>query len=444
METYEDRKKRLISEIQSADGDIGLQKDTSNLFRDRDATQKKKLNVKHFNHVLEVNTVERWADVEGMTTFEAFTDGTLAHGFVPAVVPQLKSITIGGAISGVGIEASSFRHGLVHETVMSMDVLLPDGRVIHATPDNEHKDLFFGIPNSYGTLGYVLKCRVKILPAKKYVHLEYVKFEDRQPFFDAIERACTQSFDYVDGVIFNSHEMYLITGTFVDDAPYTHDYTFLKIFYKSIRKRRDDYLTTRDFIWRWDTDWFWCSKNLGMHNPLLRLIMGRRRLNSITYGKIMRWNARTKFSDRFIEPLRGGHSESVIQDICIPIKHSPAFFDFLLSEIPVLPAWVCPTKSPNPSHRFSLFSFDESQLHIDFGFWDIVRTKEKHERGYFNKKVEAKTMELDGMKSLYSEAFYDRETFDRLYNAKDYVLLKQKYDPHGRLKGLYEKVVLRA
>ena len=53
---------------------------------------------------------------------------------MPAVVPQLKTITLGGAVAGVGIESSSYRHGLVHDTVLELDVLLGDGRVVTCTP----------------------------------------------------------------------------------------------------------------------------------------------------------------------------------------------------------------------------------------------------------------------------------------------------------------------
>ena len=49
---------------------------------------------------------------------------------MPAVVPQLKTITLGGAVAGVGIESSSHRHGLVHDTMLELDVLLGDGRVV--------------------------------------------------------------------------------------------------------------------------------------------------------------------------------------------------------------------------------------------------------------------------------------------------------------------------
>jgi FAD/FMN-containing dehydrogenase len=345
----------------------------------------------------------------------------------------------------VGIEASSFREGLVHESILAMEILLADGRVVSATPTNEHKDLFFGIPNSYGTLGYVLKVRAKVIPAKKYVHLQYTKYTDAVQFFHDLDITCKDTHaPYVDGVIFGKNEMVLITGTFTDDAPYTHDYTFMNIFYKSIKHRSEDYLTTHDYIRRWDTDWFWCSKNFGMEHPLLRFLMGRTRLHSVTYQKIMRWNNRTKFSQRYIQPLARTHSESVIQDICIPVSNAPAFLDFLLKEIRILPIWTCPTRSPDASKVFPLFPSDHSELQIDFGFWDFVKTKESFPPGHFNTLIEQKTMELRGLKSLYSQSFYDKETFWRIYNHSAYIALKNAYDPGRRLKDLYEKCVLRS
>ena len=88
-----------------------------------------------------------------MITYDDLTRACLAQGVMPAVVPQLKTITLGGAVAGVGIESSSWRYGLVHDTMLELDVLLGDGRVVTCTAENEHSDLFFGFPNSYGTLG---------------------------------------------------------------------------------------------------------------------------------------------------------------------------------------------------------------------------------------------------------------------------------------------------
>ena len=77
--------------------------------------------MRQFRDVLSVDAAAGTLDAEGMTTYEALTDACLARGVMPAVVPQLKTITLGGAVAGVGIEASSHRHGLVHDTMLELD-----------------------------------------------------------------------------------------------------------------------------------------------------------------------------------------------------------------------------------------------------------------------------------------------------------------------------------
>src|SRR2546426_6359186 len=112
------------------------------------------------------------------------------HDALPIFVPQLKSITIGGAAAGVGIEASSFRYGLVHDTLLALEVLLADGSVVTCAPDNKHRDLFYGFPNSYGTLGYALKVTARTVPVKPYVRLQHVRHTQAEKFFEDLEARC--------------------------------------------------------------------------------------------------------------------------------------------------------------------------------------------------------------------------------------------------------------
>ena len=160
MNAHADKKAHLAVELaaSAAEGTaaIGLAKKTSNLFRDRATKPAPKVNLSQFHDVIRVDPDTGVVEAEGMITYEALADATLRHGAMPAVVPQLKSITLGGAVAGAGIEASAFRRGLVHHTVAALEVLTGDGRIVSCTPDNEHRDLFFGFPNSYGTLGYAL------------------------------------------------------------------------------------------------------------------------------------------------------------------------------------------------------------------------------------------------------------------------------------------------
>jgi FAD/FMN-containing dehydrogenase len=437
MDLQQDHQRRiatLASEIDQArtlGKRIGLRKSTSNLFRHRAPAGKHLIDVRPFNRVLAIDAERMTAHVEGMITYQALVDQTLKYGLLPAVVPQLKTITVGGAVSGLGIESSSFKFGLVHETIERMEILLSDGRLL-ACSCREHPDLFYGFPNSYGTLGYALGLTVRLIPAKPYVHLTHTRFTDPESYFARIVERANSAVDYLDGTIFSRREMYLTEGEFVDDAPAVSDYTYMDIYYKSIQRKPEDWLTAKDYIWRWDTDWFWCSKHFHVQKPALRRLF-KWALNSRTYQRIMRLS----YS---VLPDSGG-TESVIQDVDIPIGRASEFFDFLLSEIAISPVWMCPFKTRDSVRTWDLSPLQPGQMYVNFGFWDVIPST--HEKGYFNRKIERKTMELGGAKGLYSSAWYDETEFWSIYDQPRYTQLKQTYDPHGVFPDLYSKCVRR-
>jgi FAD/FMN-containing dehydrogenase len=422
---------------------FGLAKRCSNLFRDRREGAKHRLDLSGFCHVLDINTTNGWVDVEGLTTYEELVAQTLVHGVMPAVVPQLKTITVGGAAAGVGIEATSHRWGLVHDTLLELDVLLPNGDVLRCTPDNEHQDLFFGFPNSYGTLGYALRLRLRTLPVKPFVKVEHLAHHEAGPFFQHLAADCQGDADFVDGVVFGAQQLVSNRASFVDAAPWLSDYTSQHIYYRSLLDRKVDYLRVQDYLWRWDTDWFWCSKNLGAQHPLVRRLLGPARLNSRTYTRVMRWNARWGLTRRLAR-WRGRFPESVIQDVDIPIAHAVDFLSFLLREIGIVPIWICPVRGPAPGAQFTLFPLVPGSLYVNFGFWDVVESRQAHEPGHFNRLVEREVMWLGGIKSLYSDSFFTLQEFSQAYAMDRYQGLKAKYDPAGRMLGLYQKCVLRA
>jgi len=420
-------------------GPVALSKDTSNLFRDRAAAGRRRLDVRAFKQVLSLR--DGFVEAEGMIPYEDLTRECLAHGVMPAVVPQLKTITLGGAVAGVGIESSSHRQGLVHDTMLELDVLLGDGRIVGCTAANAHADLFFGLPNSYGTLGYALRVKASTIPVKPYVRLEHLAFSNGGEYFAHLEKHLRASeADFIDGTIFSPRRLFITLGRFTDSAPYTSDYTFENIYYRSIAEKREDYLTVHDYLWRWDTDWFWCSKNVLAQNALIRRIYGRRRLGSKTYTKIMRWNSRVGVTNK-LERLLGLHSESVIQDVDIPISRAAEFLDFYSREIQLWPQWVCPIGVSQG--KFVLYPVRPG-WYVNFGFWDVKRTRRAHPPGHFNRMIEEKVSELGGIKSLYSDSFFSEADFYRRYGGAAYDALKRKYDPGGVFPRLYEKCVLRA
>jgi FAD/FMN-containing dehydrogenase len=426
---------------------VRLAKRTSNLFRPRRRQATPGLDVRGFDGVIDIDPDARTADVGGMTTYEHLVDATLPHGLMPLVVPELKTITLGGAITGLGIESSSYRNGMPHESVLEMDIMTGSGEVVTAGREGEYQDLFFGFPNSYGTLGYVLRARIELEPVRPYVHLRHVRFDGVDHLTDTlVSVAETSGFGgedvrFIDGTVFSPHECYLTLGSWADRAPWTSDYTRTEIYYRSIQSRGEDWLSVRDYLWRWDTDWFWCSRAFGAQRPWVRRLAGPSLLRSDVYWRILALEERYHLKATF-DRLRGRPPrENVIQDVELPAARLVEFLDGFQRQIPISPFWLCPLRQREPAAVWDLYRLDPATLYVNVGFWSSVPLEPGMAPNHHNRWVEEEVDRLGGRKSLYSTVFYDEDRFWDLYGGAPYRALKQRYDPAGRLLDLYAKCV---
>jgi len=425
---------------------VRLAKKTSNLFRPRVAAGQR-LDASAFTGVLAVDVEARTCDVLGLTTYEQLLDATLAHGLMPLVVPQLKTITIGGAVTGLGIESSSFRNGLPHESVLEMDVLTGDGRVVTASA-TENPELLAGFPNSYGTLGYALRLRIELEPVAPYVHLVHERFTDSAALTARLTELCAATGqgrpDFLDGVAFSPTELYLTVARWSATTPRPpSDYTRTGVFYRSLQERSEDWLTVRDYLWRWDTDWFWCSRVFGVQDrPWLRRLLGRRWLRSTTWWRLVgleqRFGAKAAWDRRHGLPER----ESVVQDVEVPAERLPEMLAFLDAQTQIRPVWVCPL-GLRDERQWPLYPMAPGTLWVNVGFWSTVALPPGEGDGFHNRAIEREVTRLGGHKSLYSTSFYSREEFATLYGGAAYAALKHTWDPAGRLLDLYDKTVGR-
>lgn len=440
---------------------IRLAKRTSNLFRPRAAATSPGLDVQAFDGVLHVDPATRTAEVLGMTTYEHLVDAVLPYDLMPLCVPQLRTITLGGAVTGMGIESGSFRFGVPHESVLEMDILTGDGEIVTVTgaADDPNRDLFYGFPNSYGSLGYALRLKIELEPVKPYVHLRHLRYDSAQAMTDAMKQIVAtgaqdeytydgQRVDFLDGTVFSTTEQYLTLGTMVEAVPAglsVSDYTGMDIYYRSIQSRTQDVLTIHDYLWRWDTDWFWCSRAFGAQKPALRRLWPKAKLRSDVYWKLVALDRKHDFSGKLARLRKQPQREPVVQDIEVPADRLPEFLDFFHREVGIEPVWVCPLKQRDPSARWPLYEFDPETLYVNVGFWSTVALPEGVDpaEGRVNRRIEEVVTALDGRKSLYSTAFYDRDEFYAIYGGDSYARLKARFDPAGRLLGLYEKVVER-
>ena len=431
---------------------VRLAKPTSNLFRARAKRDAPGLDTSGLTGVLSVDADTRTADVAGMCTYEDLVAATLPFGLSPLVVPQLKTITLGGAVSGLGIESASFRNGLPHESVLEMDILTGAGDLLTASRV-QHSDLFRAFPNSYGTLGYSTRIRIELEPVAPFVSLRHVRFRSLPAMVAAMERIIDTGgqggtpVDYLDAVVFGPDESYLCIGRRTKTPGPVSDYTGTNIYYQSIRHdsagveaTKDDRLTMLDYFWRWDTDWFWCSRAFGVQNPRLRRWWPRRYRRSSVYSKLVAMDRRLRVSDRIETRKTGSARERVVQDIEVPVERTCEFLEWFAESVPITPVWLCPLRLRDRDD-WPLYPMPPDHTYVNVGFWSSVPAGATD--GATNRSIEAKVSELDGHKSLYSDSFYSREEFDELYGGETYNTVKKAYDPDSRLLDLYAKAVQR-
>ncbi|MFJ1457474.1 FAD-binding oxidoreductase [Nocardia sp. N2S4-5] len=421
---------------------VHLVKSTSNLWRPR-IQRGNGLDVRTFDRVLTVDPGSRTAEVEGMATYETIADAALAQRMLPPLVLDCKTITLGGAVVGTGAESSSFRAGLPHDSVTEMEILTGDGRIVTATADNEHAELFHAFPHSYGCLGYALRLRIDLEPAQQFVRLRHVRTGSTGEWVSALRKITeTREFDgervdFVDGTYFGPDAVYLSLGTFTDTAPYLSDYTGRRIYYHAVRSHTEDYLAIRDYLWRWDTDLYWTSKSFGLENPVVRQLWPQRYRNAETLRRLQMWARRDGRVDRALAAV-GRPVEWVLQDADLPVETVPEFLEFFDREVGIAPVWLCPFVMRRPA---SLYPIETGRLFVSVGFWAPVRLRRGQAPGHHNRLIERKITELGGRKPLYSTAHYGEEEFWQLYGGGTYHRLKAAYDPDGRFPDLYDKCV---
>ena len=434
--------KALLDQGQS----ISLKKNVKHIFKERD--KKPNLDLRHFNQVISIDTDENIATVEGMTTFYDLVEASLAHDLMPQAVPELRSITVGGAIAGLGGQSSSFIYGLVHEMVTDFDLLTGEGKVIHCSPDS-NADIFYMLPNSYGSLGYVLKCNIKLNKVSPYVKVQYLRFSIADEFFAAmVDQVSAAQADFIEGVSFSPSEYILLIGNFRAQLPPTEKslVPLHEPFFKNMQDESVDgkFLKIKDYIWRWDPDAFWATdqKNvLGsiLLNPLFRKTLGHAVLRSDRLIKIgqFRNKMRKKVSGN---NLAANRKEALIQDAAIPFDVAAQFDAWLAEELYIFPLWYCPVKTTKPLGTYPLYN-PESEFVLDFGFYISMELEEHMEPTYYNLQIEKKLVEIGGLKCLYSDTFFSQEQFWEIYDKPKYDQVKSKYDPNNTYLNLFDKVV---
>lgn len=382
-----------------------------------------KLDISDLDEIIFIDPEMRICIAEPAVTFEKLVDATLKHNLVPLVVPEFKTITIGGAVAGCSIESMSFKVGGFHDNCFEYEVVTAKGDVLICTPDNEHQLLFQMMNGTFGTLGVITQLKFRLVPAQAFVKLSYEKHKTLADYQAAIWTHYSQKdIDFMDGIIHSPSEYVLSLGKFVVEAPYTHNYDWTRVYYLSTAKRAEDYLKTADYFFRY---------NKGVTNVMPKSFPLR-----LLFGKFVHSGSTLQFAKTFRNIL----PQSIIPltvDLFLPFSKMEEFMDWFTKEIKHFPLWCVPYKIV---HRYEwiadeYFKKIEDELFLDIAIYGMKRENPEH----YHKIIEKKLTEFGAIKTLISTNLYSEEEFWEIWNKKNYDLVKQKTDPDNIFRGLYEK-----
>ncbi|CAF1266399.1 unnamed protein product [Adineta steineri] len=427
------------------------------------------------NQILSIDKSSRTVTCEPDVTMEELVDALMSYDLVPTVVPEFKSLTIGGILAGAGLESSSSHYGQFADSLIEATYILSNGQIITCSPTKD-SDLFYGALGSCGTFGLLIRAtlRVSDIPSDCFVRCNY--HYTNQPIESIL--SFDNNEDYIDAIVFSNYTV-MITGQRIDklSIPKTgriqrFSQPWSPWYYQHVKKICNktilcEYIPLKDYLFRYDRGAFWMGRypinplqDKIQHLPLLI----RNFLNLFPFGG---YNiiSRTILSPLFTTSslYRRLHSSStsmitdtlLIQDIYIPISKSKQFLSFLQSgqmfmkddEI-LEPIWLCPIRSNSMPQKMSphYLESDQDHLFINFGLWTHQHSWQPGSSSGKNatKILEKEAKRLGGRKMLYSLSFYSKEEWSTIYDMQWYRQMKNKWDPDYIWQDLYDKVVQKS
>lgn len=342
-----------------------------------------------------------------------------------AVLPDLGHLTMGGIVAGVGGGSRSFKNGYFHELLTEMDVLLKTGDIETLNPEHE---LFYALPNTLGTLGYILRMKVKVvsLPGR-YVATQNLHFEDWDTFAAELRlRQNDQDTDFLDGTVFGPSEFVLVVGKYTKTPPKMLD-NFLndKIYWDCIRSETGHAFEVLDYIYRWDTDLYYTTSVIpGALGSALRRTFWRRFVPQSAIPCIKRCVGAV---------ISQGTVQEIMQDVMIPFDRAGDFFRWFTATTPVYPVYICPARTTTRKFLF----WPPSDM-LDFGIGYGVDTPTARKKTI---QIEQKMVAMGGKKLLYTRTHLSARDFWQAHDPDEcYDFMWDKCNRGDQRLTTYDKV----
>ncbi len=390
---------------------------------------KKTLIFSKFNKILNVDLNNMTIDVESyvkmIDIFNYLFSIDDKNKYTLRMSTETMDMTVGGAISGIGVHGNIHHVGFFHESVVDMDILLSNGDIITCSKNN-NSELFHSIPNTYGTIGKILRARLKIVKAKSYVKTTVIKFNSLNQFIKKMKlMSDMKQYDFIFSLVYNKNELYLILFQYVNNYDNLITFTEYLTFYKYIKTHSTFYMTTKESMFIFESDWYWNIPD----NKILKFLLP-------TNLRRMKFFKKVNNIDLGFNKDMKKKSNILIQDWEIEYEKSFTFLKHMLDNIePYMnnkPLCIFPLISNSDSYFYPI---KKNKLYLNIGSYSILNNNKYN----FTKMFDSELYKYNGIKMLYSVHYFSKKQFNHIYNGIFYKKIKEKYDKEYKFGDLYLK-----
>ena len=385
--------------------------------------------------ILEISVQSQTVKVEPLATMGQISRNLISKGWTLAVVPELDDLTVGGLIMGFGIESSSHKYGLFQFICASFDLVSADGQCLRCSP-SENADLFYLIPWSHGTLGFLVAAELKIIPAKKYIRVHYqpvYNLDDMVKVFEEASRN-TGANDFVEGLVYSRDSAVIMRGNFTNDIGsdgivnaiglwykpwfYKHVQTFLKNGHANV-----EYIPLRHYYHRHTRSYFWTMEEIipfGNH-PVFRGLLGWALPPRIELLKYTETETTRRLREKF----------HVVQDMLMPIRYLKQSIRYFNDHFNLYPLWLSPMavfdngKHSGFVHPLQNKDGTVDEMYVDIGAYGTPR-KENFDNASALPLLEKFVIDHHGYQALYAKTTLSREDFRTMFDHSGYDKLREQ------------------
>lgn len=394
--------------------------------------------------IIGIDAKRQVVKVEPLVTMGQLTATLEPLGWTIPVLPELDDLTVGGLVMGCGVETSSHKYGLFQHTCVSYELVLANGDKVFCS-ENENAELFNSVPWSYGTLGFLTAVEIQIVPANRFVKLDYYPAHTLEKLVKLMEDFSNQEKDnqFVEGLLFNKGEGIVMVGNMVTSAepgklnPIGAWYK--PWFFKHVQSflssgAETEYIPLRHYYHRHSRSIFWEIQEIipfGNH-PVFRYLLGWMAPPKVSLLKLTQPEAVKKLYEE----------RHMIQDMLVPmseLKNSIHKFHELTE---IYPLWLCPFKLEGTPGMVRSKN-GQAAMYIDIGAYGVPLTP-KYQAEKTTRELEAFVRKVEGFQMLYADTFMTREEFRNMFDHSLYDSLRQKYSCNKAFPEVYDKVCRQA